>query len=72
MQPNNFEFWIDLNLPPSLAIWIVERHNILAKSFAELGFLEISDANVYKQAVNHPNIIIITTKDVDFIYLQDD
>lgn len=70
MQPNNFEFWIDLNLPPSLANWIITNHNMLAKSFVELGFLQTTDADVYKQALNHPNIIIITSKDIDFIYMQ--
>jgi predicted nuclease of predicted toxin-antitoxin system len=72
MQPEDIEFWIDLNLPPKMATWLKEDFNVLAKSFAELGFGETADAVVYKTAAKNSNTIIITTKDIDFINLQND
>jgi len=38
MQPGALEFWIDLNLPPKMALWLTEGFNVVAKSFKELGF----------------------------------
>ncbi len=72
MQPEDIEFWIDLNLPPKMATWLKEEFHVLAKSFAELGFGETEDAVVYKTAAKNSNTIIITTKDIDFINLQND
>ena len=72
MQPENIEFWIDLNLPPKMAAWIREGFNVNAKSFAELGYDVTEDAVVYKAAAKNKNTVIITTKDVDFINLQKD
>lgn len=72
MQPENIEFWIDLNLPPKMADWLKTGFNVTAKSFIELGFGETEDAIVYKTAAKRNNTIIITTKDIDFINLQND
>ena len=38
MQAGALEFWIDLNLPPKMALWLTEGFNFVAKSFKELGF----------------------------------
>ena len=38
--------------------------------FKELGFEITPDAEVYKIAAKHKNIIVITTKDVDFKNIQ--
>ncbi|CAN5539513.1 hypothetical protein BH10BAC2_BH10BAC2_09840 [soil metagenome] len=70
MQPENLEFWIDLNLPPSLAEWIASEFKVKAKSFKELGFEYTSDADVFKLAHQHKDVIVITTKDIDFFYLS--
>lgn len=70
MQPDNIEFWIDLNLPPKMAEWLKTDFNVAAKSFIELGFGETDDAEVYKIAAKTHNTIIITTKGIDFINLQ--
>lgn len=70
MPPDKFEFWIDLNLPPKMANWLIENFNVIAKSFKELDFETTPDAEVYKIAATHKNIIVITTKDVDFKNLQ--
>jgi predicted nuclease of predicted toxin-antitoxin system len=58
MQPEDIEFWIDLNLPPKMATWLNEGFHVLAKSFAELGFGETPDAVVYKTAAKNSNTII--------------
>ena len=72
MQPENIEFWIDMNLPPKMAAWLKEGFQVSAKSFAELGYSEAEDAVVYLAAAKSGNTIIITTKDIDFINLQND
>ena len=70
MQPDSFEFWIDFNLPPQMAVWLKEGFNVTAKSFKELSFDTTPDVEVYKIAAQKLNVIVITTKDVDFIDYQ--
>ena len=70
MPPDKFEFWIDLNLPPKMAEWLIENFSVVAKSFKELHFEITPDTEIYKIAAKHSNIIVITTKDVDFKNLQ--
>ena len=70
MQPDMLEFWIDLNLPHQMAAWIKEDFGVAAKSFKELIFFEVPDIEVYKIAAAKSNIIVITTKDVDFVNHQ--
>lgn len=69
-QTNELEFWIDLNLPPKLANWLIEGFNVNAKSFKELLFTDVPDVEVYKLAAKKSNMIIITTKDIDFSNYQ--
>jgi predicted nuclease of predicted toxin-antitoxin system len=70
MQPDKLEFWIDMNLPSCLAHWIENEFKVTAKSFAELGYHTTSDMEVFKKAVNNTNIIVITTKDFDFLDIK--
>ena len=72
MQINNLEFWIDLNLPPVMAKWIKEDFNVTAKSFKELNFETEEDISVFRKAANKINIVVITTKDIDFKNLVND
>ena len=67
MQPENLEFWIDLNLPPSMAIWLREDFHVKAFSFKDMGFDTKPDIEVFHLAASQKNIIVITTKDFDFI-----
>lgn len=71
MKPEQLEFWIDLNLPPSMATWLHDAFAVNAKSFFELGFLLKSDIEVFKIAQSRLNTIIITTKDIDFLQFQE-
>ena len=59
MQLEDLEFWIDANLPSSLAF------GVSAISFNDLNLLTASDNHVYKLAAQSRNIVVITTKDVD-------
>ena len=70
MPPEALEFWIDFNLPPNMAVWLRDEFNVLAKSFKELNFDTTPDVEVYKIAALQSNIIVITTKDIDFIGYQ--
>lgn len=70
MQPDELEFWIDMNLPPAMAIWIQDEFNMKAKTFSDLGFSDAADAFIFKAAKKQKNVIVITTKDIDFVFLE--
>ena len=36
MQPEELEFWIDLNLPPAMTAWLRDEFNVKAESFINL------------------------------------
>lgn len=72
MQSKNPEFWIDLNLPPILAVWLRENFAVSAKSFLELNLVTVTDAEVFKLARKKSNTVIITTKDYDFVTLAEE
>jgi len=72
MQPDKLEFWIDMNLPSCLANWINKEFKVSAKSFIELGYQTTSDLEVFKNAANNPNVIVITTKDYDFVDIKNE
>ena len=72
MQQNNLEFWIDVNLPPIMAEWIEKDFGVTAKSFTELNFGTEEDIVIYTNAAKRFNIIVITTKDIDFKNLARD
>ena len=70
MLHNKLEFWIDVNLPSRLAIWIKKEFKCPAKSFIELNLQTSSDIEIFKKASVNPNIVIITTKDYDFVVIR--
>ncbi len=70
MLPDKFEFWVDMNLPSCLAEWINTEFKVIAKTFFELGYQTTSDIEVFRDAANNPNVIVITTKDYDFIDIK--
>jgi predicted nuclease of predicted toxin-antitoxin system len=72
MLQNKMEFWIDVNLPPAMAIWIQEDFGVSAKSFNELNFDTEQDVTIFSIAANRLNTIVITTKDVDFKNLAEE
>ncbi|MGN6297270.1 MAG: DUF5615 family PIN-like protein [Ginsengibacter sp.] len=72
MQSDNLEFWIDVNLPPSMAIWIQDDFGCSAKSFKDLNFDKEQDVVVFTKAAKKLNTIVITTKDIDFKILAEE
>jgi predicted nuclease of predicted toxin-antitoxin system len=69
MQHSNYEFWIDINLPQSIMYWLKDIYNLNVHTFWQLGFASTTDVEILKVANRHQNIIIITTKDYDFVQL---
>lgn len=67
MQPDSLEFWIDMNLPSVLAEWIRDEHELKAKTFSELDFENTKDYEVFEMAALNPCVVVITTKDYDFV-----
>ena len=59
--------WVDAQLPPTLAAWIVETFGITALSLKELGLRDAKDTEIFEAAVQ-PNLVIMS-KDSDFVDL---
>lgn len=72
MLPDKLEFWVDMNLPSCLADWIYTEFKFPAKSFVQLGYQSTPDLEVFRNAANNPNVIVITTKDYDFINIKNE
>ena len=62
-------FWIDAQLPPSLAPWITDTFQVKAYSVSYLGLREATDEQIFMAARQADAIVI--TKDTDFTYLLD-
>jgi predicted nuclease of predicted toxin-antitoxin system len=59
--------WIDAQLPPTLAEWIVETFGVTAVSLRELGLRDAKDIEIF-EAARQPNVVIMS-KDSDFVDL---
>jgi predicted nuclease of predicted toxin-antitoxin system len=59
--------WIDAQLPPTLAGWIVETFGITALSLRDLGLRDARDVEIF-EAAKQPNLAIMS-KDSDFVDL---
>jgi len=59
--------WIDAQLPPTLANWIVNTFGVKASSLRELGLRDAQDFEIF-QAARMANAVIMT-KDSDFVDL---
>jgi predicted nuclease of predicted toxin-antitoxin system len=67
MPLNDYEYWIDANLPPQLAQWLREKFSVNAFSLKDLKMLHSPDKEVYHLASQKNSIIL--TKDEDFAEL---
>lgn len=52
-----------------MARWIVREYDVPAKSFLDLNLQTSKDIEVLKLASKNPSIVIVTTKDFDFVDL---
>jgi predicted nuclease of predicted toxin-antitoxin system len=59
--------WVDAQLPPTLAAWIVETFGITALSLKELGLRDAKDTEIFEAAVQ--SNLVIMSKDSDFVDL---
>lgn len=59
--------WIDAQLPPTLAEWIVATFGVNAISLRELGLRDAKDIEIF-EAAKQPNVVIMS-KDSDFVDL---
>jgi predicted nuclease of predicted toxin-antitoxin system len=60
--------WIDAQLPPTLATWIIETFGITALSLRELGLRDAKDAEIFEAAKQQDNVVVMS-KDSDFVDL---
>ncbi|PWS30050.1 DUF5615 family PIN-like protein [Pedobacter paludis] len=62
---NDWEFWLDENISPIIAKWLMEEINIKCISFHFLKLNKTSDIEVYNLARSKEKVIVIS-KDSDF------
>jgi len=61
-------FWIDAQLPPSLAPWLTETFNVDAKSLRFLDLHDANDLDIFITARQTHDVVIVS-KDSDFVEL---
>lgn len=61
------KFWIDAQLPPQLAPWLMITFAVEATSLRDLGLRDAQDLEIFEMAKTEGTVII--TKDSDFIEL---
>lgn len=60
-------FWIDAQLPPSLAAWLSETFGVNATALRDIGLRDAKDTEIFNAASLVG--IVIMTKDSDFVDL---
>lgn len=70
MQLNEIELWLDMQLSPALAKWIVSEFNIKAISSYDLFINDEKDEIIFLSAKSKGNVILLS-KDSDFPDLLD-
>lgn len=61
-------FWIDAQLPPKLAFFLVAEFGIQSYALRDLGLRDAKDSEIFHKAKEIKDIVIIT-KDSDFLEL---
>ncbi len=69
MQLSDHTYWIDANLPPKTVEWLRESFDVKAEHVFFMNLLTAEDSEIFKNAQNSKDSIIIITKDEDFIEL---
>ena len=60
--------WIDAQLSPAIAEWIIKEFSIEAKALRDMGLHDAGDEEIFEAARKQENIILIS-KDIDFVKL---
>ena len=63
------KFWIDAQLPPTLAVWLTETFQVEAFSLRNLGMRDARDVEIFEAARREGKGLVIVTKDSDFVDL---
>ena len=61
-------FWLDAQLPPSLAPWLTEAFHVEAYSMRHLGLHTAEDLQIFDHARRTGDVVLIS-KDSDFVEL---
>lgn len=61
------KFWLDAQLPPSLAVWLTETFSVDAAALRDIGLRDASDQEIFSAAQQAGATVI--TKDSDFAEL---
>ena len=62
--------WIDAQLSPALALWIVQTFGISAVALRDIGLRDGTDRQIFLEAKEQSTIVM--TKDADFVRLLED
>ncbi|MHB1272879.1 MAG: DUF5615 family PIN-like protein [Rhodanobacter sp.] len=61
------KFWLDAQLPPRLAAWLVQTYGVEASALRDLGLRDASDRRIFDAARLAEAVLI--SKDIDFVNL---
>lgn len=61
--------WVDAQLPPALARWLVNEFHLNAAHVEDLGLLHARDREIFQQARAAGAVVV--TKDLDFVLMLD-
>jgi predicted nuclease of predicted toxin-antitoxin system len=61
------KFWVDAQLPPTLAHWLAVQHGVEAHALRDLGMRDAADAEIFSAARQAG--IVVVSKDSDFVDL---
>ncbi|MFZ2961380.1 MAG: DUF5615 family PIN-like protein [Candidatus Ozemobacteraceae bacterium] len=61
------KFWVDAQLPPSLALWLSETFQVEAVSLRDIGLRDSKDKEIFDSAKLQD--IVVISKDSDFLDL---
>lgn len=68
-MPLKTEIWLDAQLSPALAPFITEISAIFCVAVRDLGMRDSADIFIFNKAKQHNALVIIITKDSDFVDL---
>ncbi len=61
------KFWLDAQLPPSLAQWLSKEYGVDARSLRDIGLRDATDVEIFRTAREAK--IVVISKDSDFVEL---
>ena len=65
-RAETLQFWIDAQLPPTLAQWLQRAHGTEARHVEDLGLHRAEDTKIFTEARATDCPVVVVTKDDDF------